>query len=399
VSHVAVMGGGPAGLMAAEVLAQAGLRVSVFEAKPSAGRKFLMAGKSGLNLTKDEEPAKFLTQYAEAQAPLCKIIDAFGPADVQTWARDLGQEIFTGSTGRVFPRAMKASPLMRAWMGRLAGLGVTLHTRSRWIGWEGANAKVETGSETRLVAADAFVLALGGASWARLGSDGIWADIFSLQGIPVRPFRPANVGAHCSWSDHMARHAGTALKGVAWRAGDLTSRGEAVISAQGLEGGGIYEVSRGFRDGAPLVVDLLPDLTVAQVEQRIARPIGKRSMSNHLRKVLQLDAAKIALAQEFVRPLPQVPLLLAQHLKAVQIVHQGTSPIDQAISTAGGVPFSALTEGLMLRERPGVFCAGEMLDWEAPTGGYLITACLATGRWAGLAALDHLQKSSQAPLA
>ncbi|MGZ2255861.1 TIGR03862 family flavoprotein [Roseobacter sp. A03A-229] len=393
-SHALVIGGGPAGLMAAEELAAAGLRVTVCEAKPSVGRKFLMAGKSGLNLAKDEPLDAMLPRYFEASDLLRPCLTAFDAQAVQDWARGLGQEVFTGSTGRVFPRAMKASPLLRAWLRRLNDAGVVLRTNMRWRGWQDGDAVFDGPDGGALIAADVTVLALGGASWARLGSDGAWADILAAQGVQLAGFAPSNVGVQIAWSDHMLKRAGQALKGVHFTAGPMSSRGEAVISETGLEGGGIYEISRAIRHGEELVLDLLPDLEVAEVERRLSRSRGKASLSTHLRKTLKLDPVKLALAQEMARPLPTDPAALAQVLKRLPLDHQGLRPMDQAISVAGGVQFDALTPELMLKRIPGVFCAGEMLDWEAPTGGYLINACLATGRWAGRAAAAYAAEAA-----
>lgn len=377
-----VIGAGPAGLMAAEELARAGLKVTVAEAKPSVGRKFLMAGKSGLNLTKAEPFNAFLPHYYEAETLLRPIIEAFDGDAVQDWARELGQEIFTGSSGRVFPKAMKASPLLRAWLMRLSELGVEIRTRWRWAGWtEGFQFDTPSGPQT--LTPDVAILALGGASWARLGSDGEWARIFEAKGIPTAAFKPANMGLKIEWSDHMTKHFGKPLKGIALVAGDQRIKAEAMLSERGLEGGGIYAISRLVREGAELKIDLLADLSVEDVRARLAKPRGKASLSNHLRKALRLDPAKQALLMEFARPLPDD---LAPMLKALPIRHAGPRPLDEAISSAGGVPFDTLDDTLMLKAAHGVFCAGEMLDWEAPTGGYLITACLATGRWAGRAA-------------
>ncbi|MEL7092252.1 MAG: TIGR03862 family flavoprotein [Pseudomonadota bacterium] len=381
---VAVIGGGPAGLAAAEVAAGAGLLVTVFDAKPSLGRKFLMAGKSGLNLTHAEPLERLLPRYAEAEAVLTPAIRAFDNAAIVAWAEALGQQMFTGSSGRIFPTAMKASPLLRAWLARLDSMGVTMRTRHRWIGWDGA-APLFTGEGPQ--PARAVVLACGGASWARLGSDGAWAD---CAGVSTTPFAPANAGLAADWSEHMTRHLGRPIKGVAWRAGAQRSRGEAVLSERGLEGGGIYAVSRGVREGAPLYVDLIPDLSVDEVAERLKRPRGKASLANHLRKTLRLDPVKAAVLQEWGRPLPQDPIPLARRIKKLRVAHAGLRPMDEAISTAGGVRFDALDRNFMVRERPGVFCAGEMLDWEAPTGGYLLTACLATGRAAGRGVVDYL---------
>ncbi|WP_017927653.1 TIGR03862 family flavoprotein [Limimaricola hongkongensis] len=380
-----VIGGGPAGLMAAEELAAAGCEVTLAEQMPTMGRKLLMAGKSGLNLTKSEPRAQFDAAFGETPDALRAALDAFGAEAVQGWARDLGQEVFTGSTGRVFPTGMKASPLLRAWLARLQGARVDLRPRWRFDGWKDGEALFDTPEGARAVAADVTVLALGGASWSRLGSDGRWAALLAGQ---VAPFCPANMGFGVDWSAHMRPHFGAPVKPVALIAGARRVRGECVISARGLEGGGIYAVSADLRDGAPLALDLVPDLDAAELARRLARPRGKTSLSNHLRKSLRLDPVRMALLHECARPLPGDPAALAARIKALEIPLTGPHPIDEAISTAGGLRFDALDDGLMLRDRPGVFAAGEMLDWEAPTGGYLITACLATGRHAGRAAAD-----------
>lgn len=377
-----VIGAGPAGLMAAQMMAQAGLRVVVADQMPSPARKFLMAGKSGLNLTKDAPIEAFLQAY-EAPDRLLEAVRDFGPDAAQDWAKSLGQELFTGSTGRVFPKVMKASPLLRAWLAHLADLGVTLRMRHRWTGWQGASAVFETPDGTQTFGAKVTVLACGGGSWARLGSDGAWMAWTQ----DVAPFAASNAGLRIGWGTQMAKHYGQALKAIALRAGGDESRGECVITQSGLEGGGIYTLSRALRDGAPLQIDLMPDVTVDQIRARLARPRGKASQSNHLRKTLGLGPAKIALLNEFARPLPQD---LAPVIKGLQVAYDGLAPIDQAISTAGGLRFEAL-DGWMIRARPGVFCAGEMLDWDAPTGGYLLTACLASGRAAGLAAVDYIR--------
>ncbi|UOA13588.1 MULTISPECIES: TIGR03862 family flavoprotein [Sulfitobacter] len=387
-----VIGGGPAGLMAAEVMVNAGLSVTLCEAKPSVGRKFLMAGKSGLNLTKAEPFDPFLAAFQEASPALRPILKAFDGQAVQDWAEGLGQEVFTGSTGRVFPRAMKASPLLRAWLAQLAERGVTINTRWQWQGWDGDALGFDTPGGREVVDPDVTVLALGGASWRRLGATGAWAPLLAERGVALRDFAPANVGLLVDWSPHMTRHFGAALKGGAWSAGPYHSRGEAVISAKGLEGGGIYSVSRGLREGHGLALDLLPDLQVGDVAARLAKPRGKDSQANHLRKRLKLTPAQIALLQEMARPLPQDAEALAALLKNLHIAHAGLRPMDEAISTAGGIRLDALDDGLMLREVPGVFAAGEMLDWEAPTGGYLINGCLATGHWAGRHAVEWARR-------
>ena len=387
-----VIGGGPAGLMAAGELSLVGHKVLLAEAKPSIGRKFLMAGKSGLNLTKVEDRETFMAAYGEAAAVLERMLDAFGPDAVQEWAQGLGQPVFTGSTGRVFPEVMKASPLLRAWLRELTESGVETYTRWRWAGWDEGLALFETPDGQVRVRAKATVLAMGGASWKRLGSDGLWADVLAEKGVNLEPFAPANAGICVDWSPHMAPYMGQPLKNVAIRAGAFASRGEAVISGRGLEGGGIYSVSRGVREGGALTIDLLPDQSFEDVAESLSRPRGKASVSNHLRKRLKLSPVQIALLNEFARPFPDEPMEFASRIKAVPVRHGGLRPMDEAISTAGGVAWQALDDTLMLRELPGVFCAGEMIDWEAPTGGYLLTACLATGRWVGRAASDWLVK-------
>lgn len=376
--------------MAAEELARAGAQVTLCDGKPSFGRKFLMAGKSGLNLTKDEPSDAFGAAYAEADSWLAPMLATFGPGDVRTFAEGLGQDVFTGSTGRVFPKVMKTSPLLRAWLGRLDAMGVLMRTRWLWQGWTKDGHHFDTPDGPQDVATDVTVFALGGASWARLGSDGSWAPAFEAAGVTLAPFGAANASVAIDWSAHMASHFGAPLKAVAFTAGDLTSRGEAIISARGLEGGGIYSVSRAVREGADLRIDLKPDWTLHRMREAIAKPKGKGSLSTHLRKALKLGKLEQALLNEWARPLPRDPAALAQVIKALPVLHAGLQPMDEAISTSGGVARAALDEGLMLTAKPGSYCAGEMLDWEAPTGGYLITGCLATGRWAGRSAARAL---------
>lgn len=375
-----VIGSGPAGLMAAETLARAGRSVVIVEAKPSLGRKFLMAGKSGLNLTKEEAPDRFAAQYGAGADWLGPMLADFGPGAVSAWAEDLGQPVFTGSSGRVFPVAMKASPLLRAWVGRI---GAELRRGWRWTGWDAeAQWLFQTPAGARAVVPRVVVLALGGASWARLGSDGAWAGLLAARGVEIAPFRPANMGFCIDWSVHMRPYFGAPVKAVALQGAQGWIRGEFVISETGVEGGGIYGVAAPVRDGADLVVDLLPDLDLDTVTERLLRRPRKRTMSQHLEKALNLDPVKRALLQEFGRPLPD-GADLARLIKGLVVRHAGPRPMDEAISTAGGVARGAVDAGLMLRALPGVFVAGEMLDWEAPTGGYLITGCLATGLWAG----------------
>lgn len=378
-----VIGSGPAGLMAAQVLAKAGISVTVCEAKPSVGRKFLMAGKSGLNITKVEDAAAFQAAYSEAAPWLAPMLTAFGPDAVQAWAADLEQPLFAGTTGRVFPEAMKASPLLRAWLARLDALGVKFHTRWRWTGLADGAVQFNTPDGPQSLCPDATILALGGTSWRRLGSDGEWAEILAPLGVPVTPFAGANAGVAVAWTGFMEKHFGAALKGIALRAGPYRSRGEAVLSRHGLEGGGIYSVSRGVREGHPLVLDLAPDLDEAAMVAKLSKPRGKNTTTNHIRKALRLDPVKIALLQEMAMPLPQEPAALAALIKALPVRYTGLRPMDEAISTAGGIAQAGLDEALMIKALPNVYAAGEMLDWEAPTGGYLITACLATGAWAG----------------
>lgn len=397
-----VVGAGPAGLMAAEALAGAGVPVVVAEAMPTPARKFLMAGKSGLNLTRDEPAADFADrlQVGDAgpggldAAALRAIVADFGPDRVVAWAQGLGITLFTGSTGRVFPVGMKASPLLRAWLARLQAQGVTLRTRWRWAGFDGtgfdgAGLVFDTPDGPRVLAPRATVLALGGASWPRLGSDAAWVPWLRGAGVGVAPFRPANMGFRVDWSPQMAGLAGAAVKGTALRAGPLASRGEWVITPEGVEGGGIYEIAAALRDGAPGRIDLAPDLDRAALAARLDRPRGRLSVGNWLRRVLG-DAVRVALLLEWGRPLPDDPAGLAGRIKALPLRHAGPMGLDRAISSAGGITAASLTPALELRARPGLFAAGEMLDWEAPTGGYLLTASMATGRHAGRGAAARL---------
>lgn len=397
-----MIGAGPAGLMAAEVLAGQGIRVLVAEAMPTPARKFLMAGKSGLNLTRDEPPAVFAARYGgsaprpdspstglSGRPPGYLDTTEFGPAEVMDWARGLGIALFTGSTGRVFPVGMKASPLLRAWLARLAAQGVALRTGWRWTGFEGAGWRFETPEGTALLHPRATVLALGGASWPRLGSDAAWLPWLREKGVGIAPFRPANMGFRIDWSPQMARHVGQAVKGVALSAGGLVSRGEWVVTREGIEGGGVYEVSAAIRDGAEVLLDLAPDLDIGELARRFARAPARLSVGNRLRRVLGCDL-RAALLLEWGRPLPADPERLAARAKALRLPHRGPMALERAISSAGGITEDSLTGMLELRAMPGVFAAGEMLDWEAPTGGYLLTGCLATGRRAGLGAAAYL---------
>jgi len=391
VFDVLVVGAGPAGLMAAEQAAQAGMRVAVAEAMPSPARKFLMAGKSGLNLTKAEKPEAFL-QYFDAISSLKPILSEFGPDEVIGFAEGLGQEVFTGSTGRVFPTRMKASPLLRAWLARLDALGVVLLRRHRWVGPLTPHMQhlFETPKGKVPLTAGALILALGGASWARLGSDGAWQRAVAAAGLPIAPMQASNVGMQRAWSAHMQPFFGQPVKNVELSVAGQRSRGEFVITQSGVEGGAIYALGRMLRQTPLVQIDFAPQLSVQVLRAMISNRKPKDSLGNFLRKSVKLDATKRALLFELTRPMPCDAEGLVTAIKAAPLTLAGSRPIDEAISTAGGLSWEALTAELMLKDIPGVFCAGEMLDWDAPTGGYLITACLATGRWAGRAAADYL---------
>ena len=372
-----VIGAGPAGLMAAEELAKAGRRVVICEGKSSPARKFLMAGKSGLNVTKAQALPAFIAAY---QSPhMAPFLAEFGPEAVMDWCNQLGADVFTGSSGRVFPKAMKASPLVRAWMARLAGMGVELRSRWRWVGFDDGFA-FDTPQGRTVLHPAVTVLALGGASWARLGSDAAWVPWLAEKGVRITPFQPANMGFHVDWSPHMAKVFGQAVKGAALCVDKRRERGEFIISSKGVEGGGIYAVSRDLRQGAALQLDLMPDVSVDEVAQRLSAMRSSETLVNRLRK-LGLSAPALALVMEFGRALS--PL---QAVKALPIPLGPPRPMDEAISVAGGVSFASVTPDLELRALPKTFVCGEMLDWEAPTGGYLLTGCWASGRWAGRAA-------------
>lgn len=385
-----VIGAGPAGLMAAQLISDAGHDVMIAEAKPSPARKFLMAGKSGLNITKDEPCEILLSHYGEAGEFLKPMISEFDARQVQDWSRSLGQEVFTGSSGRVFPTSMKGSPLLRAWLSELESRGVSLKRRWRWCDMDQGCFVFDTPTGLVRILPRVTILALGGASWSRLGSDGKWSELLAAAGVELEPFSPANCGLKVYWSEHMQRHYGAPIKNISLRAGRHETRGDFVISSKGLEGSGIYSMSRPIRENSPLLLDFFPDLDLNQLTRKLQHPRGKASMSNYLRKCLNLTGARLALLQESVRPLPD-KAELAPLLKACPIRHHGFRDMDEAISTAGGVSLQAVEESLALKTLPNVFCAGEMLDWDAPTGGYLLTACLATGRWAGKSASAQLQ--------
>ena len=386
VKTVHIIGAGPAGLMAAERLARAGAAVVVHEAMPSVARKFLMAGRGGLNLTHSEDIAPFTGRYGEAAGTVAPWLEAFSPTHLIGWAEGLGQATFTGSSGRVFPRAMKASPLLRAWLGRLAELGVEVRTRSRLVARREDGWVFATPDGERVETPDAVVLALGGASWPRLGSDGAWRGWLEAEGVTVKPFRPSNVGFDVAWSEVFAdRFAGQPLKPVALTHGERTVRGEAMVTRYGLEGGAVYALSAVLREAverdgsAALTVDLRPDLSVEALAGRLTRPRGKDSATNWLRKVGGLSPVAAGLLREIPGDLPAGADKLARRIKAVRLTLTGVQGLERAISSAGGVGLDQVGNGLMLKAMPGVFVAGEMLDWEAPTGGYLLQASMASG--------------------
>jgi uncharacterized flavoprotein (TIGR03862 family) len=413
---VAVIGAGPAGLMAAEVLQSHGAQVHVFDAMPSAGRKFLLAGIGGLNLTHSEAMPGFLARYGARASTLKSVLDAFGPEAVRAWAQSLGVKTFVGTSGRVFPTDMKAAPLLRAWLHRLRAGGegrppVQFHMRHRWLGWadDGAGLRFAHAEGELVFAADATVLALGGASWPRLGSDGAWVPLLQARGVDIAPLHPSNCGFdvaptgpdRAGWSAHLReRFAGEPVKPVAISAADPSGamhrqQGEFVVTETGIEGSLVYAFSAGLRDAiaargqATLTLDLLPQHTLDQVRAETRHPRGARSLATHLKSRLHLHGVKTALLHELLSPAQMNdPDALAGFIKALPLTLAAPRPIAEAISSAGGVRFEALDAGLMTRAVPGLFVAGEMLDWEAPTGGYLLTACLATGRAAGQGVID-----------
>ncbi len=402
---VAVIGGGPAGLMAAEAISRNGVRVDVYDAMPSVGRKFLLAGKGGLNLTHAEPQDAFRSRYGMRRPQLEPLLDAFGPDALRDWARGLGIETFVGSSGRVFPVEEKAAPLLRAWLHRLREAGVRLHARHRWLGWDATGAlRFETPQGEQAVPADAVVLALGGGSWPKLGSDGAWVQWLAQRGVEVAALRPANCGFDIGWSEHFrARFAGHPVKSVvascAGAAGAVERRqGEFVVTETGVEGSLIYALSARLRDeiaargAAVLHLDLAPGRELPRLVDELSRPRGSRSLSSHLQSRTGLKGVKAGLLREVLAAEDFAdPARLAAAIKALPLRLVAPRPLEEAISSAGGVAFEALDERLMIRILPGVFCAGEMLDWEAPTGGYLLTACFASGRAAGRSALAWLK--------
>lgn len=399
---VHVIGAGPAGLMAAETLARGGARVVVHDRMPSVARKFLMAGRGGLNLTHSEPAEVFARRYGDREGHLAPWLAAFSQADLIAWAGGLGQPTFVGSSGRIFPRAMKASPLLRAWLARLGDLGVEIRTRSRWIGWDADRLVFDTPEGQRHERSSAAVLALGGASWPRLGSDGAWTPWLVDVGAEVAPLIPANAGFNVAWSPVLVeRFAGAVLKPALLTFGDRQVRGELVITRYGIEGGAVYALSSALRDAiardgsAILTVDLRPDLTETALAERLARPRGKDSLTNHMRKAGGLSPVAAAILRE-IGELPANLEKLAKRIKAIRLRLTAIQGLDRAISSAGGVRFESLNPSLMLKARPGVFVAGEMIDWEAPTGGYLLQASLASGVVAGRAALEWQASQSAA---
>ncbi len=402
---VAVIGGGPAGLRAAEVLIQGGVLVDLYDAMPSVGRKFLMAGKGGMNITHSEPMEPFLSRYGARRAQVKPLLDAFGPEALREWVHDLDIATFVGTSGRVFPTDMKAAPLLRAWLHRLREAGVHFHMRHRWCGWDkNGSLRFSTPQGEHTAKADAVVLALGGGSWARLGSDGAWVPLLAQRGVPVVPLQPANCGFDVGWSEYFSsRFAGHPVKAVTVTFTDAAGRfhrrqGDLMVTTTGVEGGLIYALSALLRDeiaatgAAVIYLDLTPGKDLPRVIAEIAHPRGSRSMASHLQSRASIKGVKTGLLRELVPPSDFAnPERLAAAIKSLPLRLIAPRPLDEAISSAGGIAFEALDESLMVRAMPGVFCAGEMLDWEAPTGGYLLTACFASGRTAGLGALAHLE--------
>lgn len=404
---IAIVGGGPAGLMAAEMLSQTRFKVNVYDAMPSVGRKFLLAGKGGLNLTHSEALDKFVARYGTQRPNLQRLVESFDPIALCHWAKELGIDTFIGTSGRVFPMGMKSAPLLRAWLHRLRAANVKFHSRHTWQGWDADNKRLlhfQTPNGSQLVHADAVILALGGGSWKKLGSTGAWVSLLAEQGMTIEPLKPSNCGFNVNWSLYFRERAtGQPIKSVqaTLQTNDgrqFSQLGEFVITEQGVEGSLIYALSSLARDEieqhqtAVVHIDLIPNRDEQWLLDRLAQPQGKQSFNNHLRKRLRLDNGKIALLRECLSPDDYHNAgKLVTAIKNLPIQLVSPRPLDEAISSAGGISFANLDNNLMLHKLPGVFCAGEMLDWEAPTGGYLLTACFATGRAAGQGAIDWLQ--------
>lgn len=397
---VAIIGAGPAGLMAAEQISTVnGINVDIFDAMPSVGRKFLMAGKGGMNISHSEPLPAFIARYGQRAEKIAPLLAAFGPQALRTWIAGLGIETFVGTSGRVFPIEMKAAPLLRAWLHRLRGAGVRFHVRHHWLGWQAdGSLRFSTPQGEISVLADVVILALGGGSWAKLGSDGAWVPLLLEHGVPVLPLRPSNCGFDVAWSAYFReRFAGSAIKPVIASVGAQSQQGEFNITENGLEGGLIYALSAPLRDAlerdgkATLTLDLAPGRSLERLISDLSKPQGRDSLSNHLRRRVGIEGVKAALLREFSpNSALTVTDALARAIKALPVPVIAPRPLDEAISSAGGVPFEVLSEQLMLSQMPGTFCAGEMLDWEAPTGGYLLTACFASGYVAGQGALNLL---------
>lgn len=402
---IAIIGGGPAGLMAAEAASAAGAQVDLYDAMASVGRKFLLAGKGGLNLTHSEVTENFLSRYGARRPHITPILASFGPTEVRAWARGLGIETFVGSSGRVFPTDLKAAPLLRAWLRRLRQAGVRFYVRHRWVGWdEQGTLRFRTPEGNRSAQASAVVLALGGGSWPKLGSDGAWVPLLAGRGIPIAPLQPANCGFDVRWSEHFrVKFAGNPVKSVAIALRSDPGKeswhpGEFVITETGVEGGVIYTLSATIREVlrrkgmATLYLDLAPDRDLQRVTHDLSRPRGKRTLATHLQRQAHIEGVKAGLLREVMAKADFAdPIRLAAAIKSLPLELVASRPLEEAISTAGGVPFEALDGRLMICALPGLFCAGEMLDWEAPTGGYLLTACFATGQVAGAGAVDWLK--------